>query len=369
MRFSAHGLTLLWAGLFIFLAAQVGDGASFITTSVGIALASMLTLWIVETAPRLNLRVRSGRFPALVGGGVGLVLISVIAVITTMVLGSSVERYQSVFVATLANTFLAWAVVPQLKGRWFVASVLVGLNFCLGLWVGIGDQWTFLLFTFGLFLTMVFSEWTVEVIKELDQAKATEAALSANDERLRIAQQLHDSLGQSLAAMNLKVQVIDKLLASQRNPEPALTAEVQQLKTLLRETSTHMREVVHGYRKIDMRTEFRNARQLLEAAGIIVHEKGNISAVGELTESEDQAAGWFFREVSTNIMRHSQAAEVEISWASGYIRIANDGVNRPAGILGGLDTLQQRARKDGGRITAQQNGNRFITSLDFGGRG
>lgn len=366
MRYSAHSLTVMWTGLFISFVAQVGDGAGFLGASAAIVLAGILTLWVVETMPRVNSRNRAGHIPALVGGGLGLVLISVTAMAVTMMMGNVPERYQSVFVAIVANIFLAWAVVPQLKGRWIAASALAALNFWLCWWLDIGDNWIFLGSTIGFFFMMLLTQWTVDVYKELDQAKGTEAALSANNERLRIAQQLHDSLGQSLAAMNLKVQVIDKLLTKRDEANPALMAEVHQLKNLLNETSTHMREVVHDYRRIDLYGEFRNAQHLLETSGILVREKGQLGDVGELTESAQQAAGWFLREVSTNILRHSHARTVVISWASGLIKIINDGVTGPTGNLGGLDTLQQRARKDGGRITAQREGNHFITSLEFG---
>lgn len=356
MRYSAHALTVMWLVLFLKF-----DGAD----STLLLLCTILTLWIVETSPGVNHRPRRSRMWALIMGGGLLCVVVTVGIVGFLLYDDGARRYAMLFISLWALICLAWAVVPQIKGRWLLALGLSGTVLGLCLWSDFGDDWVFAFLTFGMFLIMVLTEWTVGVIKELDQAKANEVALSANNERLRIAQQLHDSLGQSLAAMNLKVQVIDRLLAKENDPSTGVITEVNQLKTLINETSVHMREVVHDYRKVDLQGEFHNARELLEAMGIQVLENGKLSEVGELSGSAQQVAGWFIREVSTNIMRHAEADLVEVSWASGSIEITNDGAAAPVGRLSGLATLQQRARKSA-TITATQQGTQFTTRLIFG---
>lgn len=51
------------------------------------------------------------------------------------------------------------------------------------------------------------TEWSVGIVKELDHTRGLQSQLKVHEERLRFAQELHDSLGQHLAAMSLKTQL------------------------------------------------------------------------------------------------------------------------------------------------------------------
>lgn len=76
-------------------------------------------------------------------------------------------------------------------------------------------------------------------------------------ERERIARDMHDILGQSLTAIALKGDVVDRAL--ERNADLART-ELSELRTIARSALTDLRATTTGLRTVEINTEIASAR-------------------------------------------------------------------------------------------------------------
>lgn len=157
--------------------------------------------------------------------------------------------------------------------------------------------------------------WYVEVMRYLAQARHAERRLAVSEERLRFADDLHDVIGRSLSIISVQAELADQLVArgDQRARE-----HLQQVRAEAAQTMTQMRSLVRGYREPTVLTELEGARRLLESAGIRVHLEG---ANTHMDPRVATVAGYFVREATTNILRHSQAREVTISVTPKRIRV------------------------------------------------
>ena len=131
--------------------------------------------------------------------------------------------------------------------------------------------------------------------------------------------------------------------------------------TALREA----RELARGYRSTDFAQEVEGARSLLSSAGIEVQVD-----VAAMPRAWHEAAGWIVRESVTNVLRHSSAAAVEIAYADGRLRIANDGARSGDGADGtGLRGLRERLAPLGASLDARADGERWTVVAELPGAG
>lgn len=199
------------------------------------------------------------------------------------------------------------------------------------------------------------------IIDDLEVAQEAEAELGILRERMRFASDLHDIQGHTLHVVNLKVALAEELV--QRDPERAV-AELREVYTQVEQTIRETRDLAHAQRRLNVRAELENARNLLEAAGAAVR----ISRRGEAGEGRGELLGQVVRETTTNILRHAQATRVAITLDETGVEIVNDGAadgELPA--LRGLETLRERLAAEGGVLTIEQSEGEFRTAARFGG--
>ncbi|MDN6510459.1 MAG: histidine kinase, partial [Corynebacterium sp.] len=185
-----------------------------------------------------------------------------------------------------------------------------------------------------------------------------------SEERLRFSQELHDTLGQRLAAMSLKAELARALVA--RGDERA-DGELAQLQELARTSVTEMHEVVDGYRAVNLSTEVDGARQLLHSAGVHLDVDGDPTT---LSEPMRELAAWLVREGTTNVVRHSSATRVRLDFTPGSaeaVTMSNDGVTRGIERLSGLGGSRRRAEPIGAELVAERDGNVFRVTLRLPG--
>ncbi|MEJ6020261.1 sensor histidine kinase [Corynebacterium sp. H113] len=236
-----------------------------------------------------------------------------------------------VFAFSAAATMVFWV---RLKYRWLV---IVGLSL-----VGTVAGWDafyfqILLFNPALAATVISSDWVVRIARQMARARDTEAALQVSEERLRFAQELHDTLGQHLAAISLKAEVARAL--AQRNDD-RLDSELAELQALARSSMSDMRAVAAGYRTAHLSTELTGATSLFASAGIQCTVNGSQDDIpGHLRE----LAAWFIREASTNVLKHSDARHVTLTLDTDSIEMRNDGSPNTISPLAGMRALQRRA--------------------------
>lgn len=350
-RWSAHVFVIVMAflGIIGWLGSDGEDkslGAVGGTTLAVIVLAGVLNaaaaIAVLELSPQLNVDQRRPVAPfilaaLIVHGGLWLTGIA-------LYLWSPGWEWAlaGIFMMGSAAICCSWGVLPWLKYP-FVTALALGIITDVVLWKETGLLYTWFLIT-GV-LVMRSTEWIIHIIKDLKSARDTEAQLQVSEERLRFAQELHDTMGQHLAAISLKAQLARAL--ADRNDD-RLDGELEQLQKLAGQSSDEMRRVVRGYRAINLATELRGARELLESAGIEVTVEG-VST--DIPAPARDLCAWLVRESATNVLRHSSASRVSFLLSDATLRITNDGANPEAvGAPGGLETLQRKAEEIGATL-------------------
>lgn len=208
------------------------------------------------------------------------------------------------------------------------------------------------------FLT-VLGERFYDLIRELEQSRDREAELAVIRERVRFASDLHDIQGHTLHVVKLKIALARKLML--RDTDQA-ERELRETYALVSDTIAQTKELAYAQRRLNLSAELENAKNLFEAAGIRVR----VTREAEVDARASELLGQVLRETTTNILRHAQARQVQITLSQSGITIVNDGVTGDTlPELRGLSALKQRVAGDGGELTVEQTDGRFLTAAMF----
>ena len=185
------------------------------------------------------------------------------------------------------------------------------------------------------------------------------------DERKRVARELHDDLGQALSALSLHVQSLERLINS--NPDDAIE-QLNQIRDLIEDTTERMYDLILALRpsvldEFGLVAALRNhAEKFLEGSGITFDL--NVDGYsGRLSTDLETALYRVFQEALSNVRRHAQAKHVKISLElRGGIfmgEIVDDGKgfdlqalenngNDPRGL--GMMSIKERIAQYGGQV-------------------
>ncbi|MEU8377770.1 sensor histidine kinase [Streptosporangium sp. NPDC048865] len=221
-----------------------------------------------------------------------------------------------------------------------------------------------------------------EVERRAIEAERTreEAALRrADEERLWIAQELHDTLTHNISVINVQVSVAMQLL----DGEPELSRRaLAVIKESGREAMGELRATLGVLRQADPEGPGAGLARLprlvarAEAVGLPVR----VLVVGErrdLPPDVDRAAYRIAQEAFTNVLRHAGPASITLTTeyrpGTVVLRVEDDG-RSPAGVAGygmGLIGMRERAVAAGGSLTAgprPQGGFAVRAELPLAGR-
>ncbi|MET9812458.1 MULTISPECIES: sensor histidine kinase [unclassified Streptomyces] len=191
----------------------------------------------------------------------------------------------------------------------------------------------------------------------LREARATVAQLAANEERLRLARDLHDLLGHSLSLITLKSELAGRMLPGQPEKAARQVADIEQVS---RQALVDVREAVTGYRRPRLNAELAGARVALAAAGVTAELPVEPGLTGVPEESES-ALAWALREAVTNVVRHSGARRCTVELLHRQtldgpmleLTVEDNGSGGPGDSHGnGLTGLAERLAKAGGTLEA-----------------
>jgi two-component system, NarL family, sensor histidine kinase DesK len=186
--------------------------------------------------------------------------------------------------------------------------------------------------------------------RELVAAREEIARLAVTEERLRFARDLHDILGQSLAVLVLKSELVNKQLPT--DADEGVRAELRDLARVARKSLNDVREAASGYRRPSLSMEIANARNALRVAGIGVLVEDTL---GRVAAEQDAVLAWCVREGVTNVLKHSGAKRCVIRLArkngSATLEVADDG-RGAASLDGGIGLigLRERVELAGGKF-------------------
>jgi two-component system, NarL family, sensor histidine kinase DesK len=192
----------------------------------------------------------------------------------------------------------------------------------------------------------------IMLTRELSQARGTVAKLAANEERLRLARDMHDLTGQSLSLVTLKSELARKMLGRlpQTSERDAAMSEIDDIGQVSRQTLHDIREAVSGYRRPTLAIEVITARTALEAAAIRLDDDPAVTLrSGTFDPDAEAALAWCLREAVTNVIRHSGAksCRVRLTQRAGEISLEVSDTGRGFGGRTGQGRENAAARLPG----------------------
>lgn len=253
----------------------------------------------------------------------------------------------------ISLTFVAITLVltaPPLQAN---RAAYAGIILALAVLVIIGTERPFIYAVMAPTVILTFLvAWQMRqggMIGKLIEGRYNERRMAAAEERLRIARDLHDTLGHTLSLITLKSELANRLLDA--DPEMA-RREMRDVEQLARSAMGDVRRTVSDERKPILTSELADARQLLDAAGIGVAVDGEPAALPEEIAS---LFAWGVREGVTNVVRHSRANRCAIRlWHDGdtaRLSVTDDGAGSASPGSGtGLASLRERAAELGGSL-------------------
>ena len=300
---------------------------------------------------------------------VGLAVIVALTVTACLVYGAD---WTSMWIYVSAATGFVFSG----RRRAMVAVAAVGACYALLAWIDHVSTSQFLLELLPVVLVgwaMVGFRLQLVLMFELRQARETVAKLAANEERLRLARDMHDLTGQSLSLITLKSELAAKRLAQlPDSPElDAVLTEISDIGRVSRQTLQDIREAVSGYRRPTLAIEIITARTSLEAAGMHLDDDPALTMrSGTFDPDAEAALAWCLREAATNVIRHSGARRCQIRLTERpgelSLEVSDDGRGLSAAVgpqaTGtGVHGMSERLSAVGGRFS--------VESTDRDGRG
>ena len=329
-----------------------GHGVAWIVGGLAITVAFcviyMLVLMYSDEQPRL------ARY--------GLAVIALLAALACTVYG---KDWTPLWIYVSAATGLVLAAAPDGQRVATLGVAGVGACYVFFSWISHQDLTNTLIVLLPVLLiglAMMGFRMQMTLMHELAQARGTVAKLAANEERLRLARDMHDLTGQSLSMITLKSELAAKRLAKLPSSaeRDAVLTELGDIGQVSRQTLHDIREAVSGYRRPTLAIEAITAQNALEAAGIGLDDDAGLTLrSGTFDPDAESVLAWCLREAVTNVIRHSRARHCRIRLADHLgelsLEVTDDGhgladqdQKNPTG--SGLRGMSERLSAIGGRL-------------------
>ena len=160
--------------------------------------------------------------------------------------------------------------------------------------------------------------------KALAEARTEVARLAAENERSRIARDLHDLLGHSLTTITVKAGLARKLAEreTEAGADSRTAKEIAEVEAVARRSLTEVRAAVSGFAEVSLAGELATAREVLRAAAIDATVPGAVDTVDPV---RSELFGWVVREAVTNVVRHTRAGRCVITTGPTWVQVQDDG--------------------------------------------
>ena len=263
------------------------------------------------------------------------------------------DRPKSGFAITLLVVFaLAWGLGGMDDRRVWWALVAVSVVLAWSTSRALGAAAFAAVAAAFLVFTVRSSLWLLGVVEEVEAGRHIGAALAVAEERLRFSRDVHDVLGRRLSEIAVQAELASAYVVRGDGRAAGTLADVRATAhTALREA----RELARGYRPVDLGQELEGAAALLRSAGIEIR-----ADLDGLPQPWAEPVARVVREAVTNVLRHSRATWVSISYDDGVVAVRNDGVIGPVGSGGsGLVGLGELVAPLRARLDATSDGDHF----------
>lgn len=192
---------------------------------------------------------------------------------------------------------------------------------------------------------------------------AREKEMAVSEERNLLAQELHDSIAQSLAYLNIQVQLLHEDLQQGRTAE-ALQG-LEQIREGVQESYDNVRELLVHFRiridNADMETALRSALEKFEGQTGIAVTLSRRGTVPELPPEHVLQVMHIVQESLSNIRKHAKASRIDVELVNDgecALSIRDDGIGFEAAHDAGdahvgLSIMRERAHRIGAELTLE----------------
>jgi two-component system sensor histidine kinase DesK len=185
---------------------------------------------------------------------------------------------------------------------------------------------------------------------ELAAANERIAQYAQEEERHRLARDLHDTLGQTLTMIKVKSELAERML--DKDPERA-RLEMRDVARTSRLALRQVRDLVTDMKHVPLERELEDGRALLASAGIAFgFSRSEVRP--KLSKAAETMLALAVRESLTNVVKHSKAGRCEVAEmvkdGRYVLQIEDDGVGLAAERSEGhgLAAIEERMRLIGG---------------------
>ena len=285
---------------------------------VGIAaLVTFATAYIIGVNAGRQLRLRGRPWPLWQRW---MYLTGLVALTVALAPGAG-DR--TLVAAAFISAFAA-ASLPLGQAIGWVTALLLAAEIAPRVISGWSDQG----YGFGVVLAAVAAvalRLATERNRALVAAQQDLANLALEEERSRIARDLHDILGHSLTVITVKAELAQRLLDVDLD---RTRSELHDLEQLSRNALADVRATALSVRGVSLSGEVAQARSALEAAGIEAHLP---TVTDDVPTQWREIFAWTVRECVTNVIRHSGARTCTIELTPRELRVFDDGVGLSPG--------------------------------------
>ncbi|MER5395170.1 sensor histidine kinase [Streptomyces sp. NPDC002599] len=335
----------------VFLGSPVHDLASGAHTPAATAAGWVGLAAFVAVYLTLVFRHMGKAFTGTLAVTLMVLALGALAVVLCLTLGApwlGLFVYVSVACGTTLPVRVSYWTIPLTA----VVMLLVGLH------GGEEDARNLVLLVVLIGFAMTGVRQLVRTTIELRKARATVAQLAANEERLRLARDLHDLLGHSLSLITLKSELAGRMLPDHPDKAAQQVADIEQVS---RQALVDVREAVTGYRRPRLAGELAGAQVALTAADVVADLPAE-PALDGVPEETESALAWALREAVTNVVRHSGARRCTVELVRRQtldgpvleLSVEDDGSGGSSATApgNGLTGLTERLEKAGGSLEA-----------------
>ncbi|MGC0269206.1 sensor histidine kinase [Glutamicibacter soli] len=253
---------------------------------------------------------------------IGLTVMGIFPFLTSYSAFLLTKRYT---IATYVAVAVLCFVLPIIYGEFIDLLFLIGLNLVL----------------------MVVYAITVAAITRSVVSEQIRADYLVVAEQERMARDVHDGIGHSLTALNLKAQLALRLMDAGSYKEAR--RELEQLSDLAVTALDSVRTTVHGLNRQNLEAELQELHQACTDNGLEFTVLGTVEDVPVAWRSH---IAWILREAVTNVLRHAHAGSVAVRLGTAGVSVDDDGDGIQGGESGhGIRGMQERARLFGASCT------------------
>lgn len=202
---------------------------------------------------------------------------------------------------------------------------------------------------------MTFGLVRIRLVEDLKEAQTKQNAqinlLLAENERSRIGQDLHDSLGHTFAMLSVKTDLALQLF--QMEAYPQVEKELKEIHQISKDSMNEVRTIVENLKSRTLTSELETVKKMLEIAGIEV-EIANQLDTASLTQELESTASMILLELVTNIIKHAKASKVylrlERTEKELILIVRDDGCGFTSIKGGDLHTVRERVLPFSGEV-------------------